>query len=622
MNWRILNENGMLHVQDVKTQKILYFASVSELMNSSKQDLEAAMQKENPELMESELQRIAEELKYQALWQRKFENIKDLIEVQKEVTGGKLLHSKGAQAFYKQFRFISLADNGELFIYDRGTYREADAIVSKLMEEAMEGHESVTRHFIEELLGHIRRKFPIERKQLNEPKTVIPVQNGLLDLETFELREFTPDLYFTFKLPVWYEPNADCPKFKKFLSEVLYPEDIPTMQEFFGYCLWRDYNIQKAFMLIGEGSNGKSTLLRVLKKFLGPENTTSIAIQTLERDRFALGGLFAKLANIYADLPDKALYSTGTFKMLTGGDAITADKKFREPFTFVNYAKLIFSANKLPEVKDNTDAFFRRWVIINFPNVFPEDKADKKLFEKITTDKEMSGILNWAIEGLKRLMKQGHFSNTKSTDELREAYIKMSNPLQAFVMDCIKEDPEGWIPKDEFYGKYVEYCNKNKLTIKAKNAVARDLQSCLNITINVERRETAKGRVRGWKGISWKEPESEPEEANLSDFSDIGQDVLNVHENSLFYISSTGTNLKLRKNMDILDNVDTNNIKQAILTQLKEKGEFNRADWVGATDLLDSVLEKMLKSGEIIEIKPRIYRLGKYSAGGENETEK
>jgi len=609
---KISINNNMLEVREMQTDKVLFLEDIGKVVKREKEELIKILESEGVARIDA--QKIAEEILYKAEWQRKFEGIKEIVQINRELSGGHILHSQVADALYKRFKFISLADSGEILMYVKGIYEDAEAIVAKIIEDCLEGHEKVTRHFVEEVLGHIRRKFPVKRTELNQPKTIIPVQNGLLDLETFELREFSPDFYFTFKLPIWYDPDADCPKFKQFLSEVLYEEDIPTMQEFFGYCLWRDYNIQKAFMLVGEGSNGKSTLLSVLKRFLGAENVTSIAIQTLERDRFAIGSLFGKLANIYADLPDKALYSTGTFKMLTGGDSITADKKFREPFTFTNYAKLIFSANKLPEVRDNTDAFFRRWIIINFPNVFDEEKADKNLLQKLTTEEELSGILNWAIEGLKRLLERGYFSNTKSTDELRDAYIRMSNPLQAFVLDYVKEDPEGWIPKDEFYAKYVEYCKKNKLTIKAKNIVAKELQGCLNITINVERRETPEGRVRGWKGISWKEPEEDKEDnVTLSDFTDNGQGVQYVQENSLSYTSLSGTNLKLRKNLDMLDNMDTNitPLIQSIRTYIKDNGEFNRDNWAGATDLLDKALEKMLKSGEIIEVKPGLYKFGK-----------
>src|SRR5207302_7003645 len=117
---------------------------------------------------------------------------------------------------------------------------------------------------------------------------------------------------------------------------------------------------------------------------------------------------------LYADLPDNILKSAGTFKMLTGGDSIMAERKFGHPFLFKNYAKLMFSCNKVPEVQEDSDAFFRRWIIITFPNKFEGANDDRDMLSKLTTPEELSGIFNWALKGLKRLQQQGwQFSNSR-----------------------------------------------------------------------------------------------------------------------------------------------------------------------------------------------------------------
>jgi phage/plasmid-associated DNA primase len=160
-----------------------------------------------------------------------------------------------------------------------------------------------------------------------------------------------------------------------------------------------------------------------------------------------------------------ALKSTGTFKMLTGGDPITAERKYGQRAPFVNYAKLIFSANKVPMAYDDTDAFFRRFIIIKFPRTFDKGTADARLLEKLTTGEELSGLLNWALAGLRRLMGNGFvFSNSKSVDEVREEYIRMSNPVEAFFMDMVEEDPEKRIAKADLYQAYASYCKAKKLT--------------------------------------------------------------------------------------------------------------------------------------------------------------
>jgi len=306
----------------------------------------------------------------------------------------------------------------------------------------------------------------------------------------------TPDIIFLNKIPVNYTIDAGCPKIKEFISEIVPESDILLTQEMFGYCLYRDYSLDKAFLLIGEGSNGKSTLLNLLTKFLGKENVSSISLQDLDTNRFAIAELHGKLANIYADLPDLALNHTGKFKMLTGGDIISAERKFKGHFTFVNYAKLIFSCNKVPESRDDTTAFYRRWCIINFPNKFEGENRNPNILEEISTEEELSGLLNWALEGLHRLLKNKQFSNSITTEEIREQYIKQSNPVLAFVEDRLISDSQGEISKDELYRAFCDYCEEIGLPTKAKNVFGRELPRYIAVDSGQTRE---KGRI--WRGI-------------------------------------------------------------------------------------------------------------------------
>jgi len=286
-----------------------------------------------------------------------------------------------------------------------------------------------------------------------ESPNLIPLENGVFDLDLNELRPYTSDFMFFNKIPVKYNPEADCPLIKNFHKEITNSEeDITILEEVLGFCLYRDYFIAKSLMLAGGGSNGKSTWLALAKRFLGKENVSGRSLQDLEEHRFAKADLHTKLTNIYADLPDKALFRTGMFKMLTGRDLIAAEKKHRDTFHFVNYAKLMFSANKVPESPfDNSEAFFRRWIIIVFPNVFTGEDADPQILDKLTTEEELSGLLNLALTGLKRLLKNGVFSHSKTTEEIKEDYIRKSSPIAAFAMDCLETDSDAFIVKKELF---------------------------------------------------------------------------------------------------------------------------------------------------------------------------
>ena len=185
--------------------------------------------------------------------------------------------------------------------------------------------------------------------------------------------------------------------------------------------------------------------------------------------------------------------------MLTGGAPIEAEKKFRNSFTFINYAKLIFSANKVPEAADDTDAFFRRWIIITFPNKFEGENCDPHLIEKLTKPEELSGLLNLALQGLRRLLEQGRFSHSKTTDEIREDYIRKSDPLAAFVMDCLEVDPEAWVEKQTLYNAFTAYCRKQKLPAVSRDTFYKNLPKHVQVA---EYRPKVEGtRIRAFRGI-------------------------------------------------------------------------------------------------------------------------
>jgi len=291
----------------------------------------------------------------------------------------------------------------------------------------------------------------------------------------------------------------------KFLEEVADPDDIPAIQEMFGYCLYRDYPIQKAFLFVGSGRNGKSTLLNVLIALLGRQNVSSVSLHDLENNRFASYQLYGKLANIFPELPSRHLSSTTKFKALTGGDDIYFEQKGRDGFTSKNTAKLIFSTNQLPTTSDLSQAFFRRWVIFKFENEFDETKADPYLLEKLTTREELSGIFNWALEGLKRLLKNGCFTNAeKNLNEIMKEYLTNSESIYSFAMTCLDEKEGAYITKDDLYNEYVNFCNKNSLTSISKVTVGHRLPMILP-SIRTAVMKIDNKSVKVWKNVVMKE---------------------------------------------------------------------------------------------------------------------
>ena len=407
-----------------------------------------------------------------------------------------------------EYSFKTMRDNEECLVYEDGVYTPLGEATVKEECEKRVPKKFMTSHAVNEVIGHIKRGTYVERKKFNGEKWVLNLESGLYDVRVNKLSPHSPEFLSTIRIPVTYAPSAGCPQIQKFFTEVLREEDVPVIEELFGYCLIPDYTIQRAFLFIGDGANGKSTLLELLKGFIGRDNCSNIALQALENQRFAAADLFGKLVNIYADLPSTKMPHVGLFKMLTGGDTIGAEKKFRDRFSFNNYARLVFSTNRPPEVENEDSlAFWRRWVFINFPNKFEGDKADKLLLQKLTQKNELSGLLNIALRGLERLANRQEYSYEISSSEVADWYQKAANPIYAFVEDACKPDPDAWISKDALYAAFLEYCDKHNIPRIGKESFGKVLKNAKNIHVVSQRHGPMGAQVYGWQGIRLREGE-------------------------------------------------------------------------------------------------------------------
>jgi len=412
-----------------------------------------------------------------------------------------------ADILLANFHFATMVDTEEIYYYEGGVYKAGgEVLTKKVLQNAFRKlniHDKLNQHFVNEVLEHIRRSTFTERSEFDSNKWIINVKNGLLDLRTLKLNPHTPEYKSLIQLPVIWNPNARCELWDEFISEIVNPEDVKVLQEFAGYLLLRDCRFQKALMLVGSGANGKSTFIQVISQMLGKENCSFRSLHELIENRFASADLYGKLANIYDDLSSETITNTGIFKILVSGGEIQAEKKFKNSFRFQNFAKLVFSANKVPSTIDDTEAFYRRWIVITFPNQFVGDKADPYLLEKLTTPECLSYILKWSLEGLKRLLKQGRFSYTHDFEELQESYLRVSSPVYAFVNDMLEQGSmDNKIPKDEVYGAYVQYCKEHKLPVVTKRAFSMQLPKYINAIDSYTKREGK--TVRAWSGIKFK----------------------------------------------------------------------------------------------------------------------
>jgi len=324
---------------------------------------------------------------------------------------------------------VKTLKSGEILVYEDGAYKFDGQIILEHLIQQLGGPQTIN-NTVAEVMGQIKRLTPADFMDFDRDPYRLSVKNGILNLKTGQLEPHSPDFLTVVQLPVEFKPGADCPKAKKFMSEIVRPEDVPLLEEMAGYCLLRGYPIHKAFVLLGDGDNGKSVWIKLLVAMVGMDHTSQVPFQKLG-SKFKTAELKGKMLNFYSDLPPQGLFFTDTFKMLTSEDPMSIEEKFLKPQTFINYAKLLFSANQLPKTYDESDGFYRRIILIDFPNKFDGPNRDDHLLEKLTKPEELSGFLNLAIAGLNRLLKNHKFTYAKTLDDVRAEYKKKSTPGMA-----------------------------------------------------------------------------------------------------------------------------------------------------------------------------------------------
>jgi putative DNA primase/helicase len=386
--------------------------------------------------------------------------------------------------------FKTMIDNEEVWYYENGCYyQNGTNIIKKILQEQEPIKQTMSSNFVNEVIQSIIRKTYIKREDFEAPHNLICLGNGIYDLDTETKTEHNSKYYFKSKIEIDYKEDADCPNIKAFIKTVVEPKNFWSLFEIPAYLLYRRYDIQKAIMLNGTNDNGKSVYIKLLEAFIGQKNYSSEELQQICHSTFSKAELFGKLMNSCADLPATIMEDTGDFKKLTAFDTISAQRKFGQPFQYRSYAKLIFSANEVPESKDQTDAFFKRWTIIDFPFKFvvglPEEKvtcdckvADTKILEKITTKEELEGLLRCSLVLLKKLIVHGCYSNNPSVGEIKQRYLIKSNSAVVFIetelTDSVPDEfndsdnYEPVCPKEHLWSEYLEFC-------KVKRTVPRTL---------------------------------------------------------------------------------------------------------------------------------------------------
>lgn len=416
---------------------------------------------------------------------------------------------KASNMLLERYRIIHFVENSQTFIYVKGVYMShASNILKRELYRLFEGFKNkrgrpvINSHIIKETLARICSLSSVSINALESTEPILNLANGILDLTTLELKDHSPDIRMLTQSPVKYEPAAECPRFLNFLDHAIEPKYMPLIAEMIGYILWPEYNIHKAFMLLGPKRTGKSTLTRVIQAIIGEDDCSHVSLQDLAGNRFARARLFGMKLNTFADLPADPIKDPGIFKNLTGEDTIDAENKFEKIFSFKNRAKLLYSANYLPRLRKDDDAFYARWVIVPFNNSVYGNE-DVHLKTKLTTSEELSGILNFGLEGLARL--RSNCWKFTYEDDAVAIYRRKSKPIIAFLEDRC-EQSEKYVTKSDMIAAYNEYAKQMGLSLApSKGTFGKVMMDQTEIPVETSWPKVNDKQVEAWFGIRLKE---------------------------------------------------------------------------------------------------------------------
>ncbi|WP_259416602.1 DNA primase family protein [Bacillus toyonensis] len=377
-------------------------------------------------------------------------------------------------------------ENGLLYAYSKqGVFKlltdvEMGRLVRILMNEGLE-HSWRSSHE-KEAIQAIKRECYL-KLQMDCMRDYVNLQNGMYSLSTGSLEKHHSDFLSTIQIPIKYDSEADCPKFKQFIKDITCDDmELTTvLQELMGYLLSSEIKCEKAFYFFGRGANGKSVLARIIAILVGEQNVSSIPLSQFSSD-FGLEGIIGKTVNI---APENEMQgsqlNTEAFKAIVSGDGMNINLKYRPSITnYKSKCRLLFLGNELPDTNDLTNGYFRRMCIIPFKRTFSESEQNRNLLIELT--EELSGIFNWAIEGFKRLSDKGYiFSDSTAIEEELRKYRLSQNPVLNFFESIIVYDTSSKLKRSELYNRFKFWCEQNGIDrIRTRQKFYKELMNVID----------------------------------------------------------------------------------------------------------------------------------------------
>lgn len=338
-----------------------------------------------------------------------------------------------------------------------------------------------------------RKKTP----ELNNPN-LVQFGKEIYDLKNNRHFPATPEYFITNRVPYTPSVSDECQNLDRLFDEWVGRNNRDLLYEIIAYCCYRDYPIHHIFCMVGSGSNGKSKFLKIIETFVGIDNCCSTSLDSLMISRFESANLYKKLVCTMGETNFSTMSRTEMLKRLTGQDLVSFEFKNRTAFSDYSYAKLIISTNTLPETTDRTDGFYRRWVIIDFPNKFNGEFDILQTIPEI----EYNNLARKVLNILPNLLSYMKFTNVGNLEDRKKKYDDKSNPLPKFIDENIVYDPNCFIYKWEFKDRFNTYLIQNNLRAQSDVEIGIKMK---NLEFTDKQIVSDNGKTwRAWQGIKWK----------------------------------------------------------------------------------------------------------------------
>jgi P4 family phage/plasmid primase-like protien len=374
--------------------------------------------------------------------------------------------------------FVTLRKTNEILLFNGKIYdkTQAETIIKEETEKLIP---NCTTHHRNEVVNKIKVQTYSDIENFDSDPNIVVIENGILSLDTLELTPHTPDHLSRVLLPVQYiapefeiNDNSIFEDIEKNLQDTLFWKSLKnsfvvdgkfkkngfeTAIEVSASPIIKHHIDEKAIMFLGNGDNGKSVLLEYIESLYGEDNISNITLQNIADDKFMSADLDGMSANIFTDLGHNELRNTGKIKAIVSNEGIQVQRKHQQGFKLKPYCKLIFSCNRFPKVFDQSQGFFRRWIIVKWERNFDGDpQRDEGLKQKLTTNQEEKNLVFSCLVRLaNRLNKVGKFTHTIDWKTIQREWNENADPLDGFATNYII-DSENSKTKRETYQFYKE----------------------------------------------------------------------------------------------------------------------------------------------------------------------